>query len=274
MKEIENHFMELGFTLNEARAYIALLSYGEMTGYELSKNSEIPSATIYKVIQKLLDKGAIYVVEGETPKYEPIPLEELVYKISNRYDSHITSLHEELCKIEKRPSREQIYSIYGYDHQIEKLKFMIEKAKKCIFISAGPQEVEWIRESLQEVKKRQVDVYIFSFEEVDSSLGENFTYHFPKGEMEKWTSNFRITAVIDFEEAILLGQIEEKLETCIYSKNPLMVKVLLEGITNDIRVLKLKERFNLLDPDNQYDEVMAIVDQYFVYENKKAIRKY
>jgi sugar-specific transcriptional regulator TrmB len=47
---------KLGLTNFEARAYLSLLKQGNVTGYELSKDSGIPSSKIYSVLNHLVRK--------------------------------------------------------------------------------------------------------------------------------------------------------------------------------------------------------------------------
>ena len=69
MDKIYDAIQKLGFSQYESKAYIALLQNSPVTGYELSKRSGVPRSMIYEVINKLNDKGAIYLSPAEPMKY-------------------------------------------------------------------------------------------------------------------------------------------------------------------------------------------------------------
>jgi sugar-specific transcriptional regulator TrmB len=56
---------ELGFTKNEAKAYLSLLRNSPATRYEVSKASGIPRSAIYDVISRLEELGAVSAIYSE-----------------------------------------------------------------------------------------------------------------------------------------------------------------------------------------------------------------
>ena len=61
LEQIALKVKELGFTVYEAKTYVALLQNSPVTRYELSKNSGVPRSAIYGVIQQLENIGAVNV---------------------------------------------------------------------------------------------------------------------------------------------------------------------------------------------------------------------
>ena len=68
---IEN-LISFNLTRQEATIYVALLTHGEMTGYEVAKETGIARSNVYSALQSLVEKGALYLLEGETTKYVPV----------------------------------------------------------------------------------------------------------------------------------------------------------------------------------------------------------
>src|SRR5699024_5744155 len=69
----------LGFTEYEARAYVTLLTHGELSGYAWARESGIPRPNIYAVAEKLAERGAVQRGEGNTGKtWSPVPAEQLL----------------------------------------------------------------------------------------------------------------------------------------------------------------------------------------------------
>ena len=71
---IEN-LMTFNLTRQEATIYVALLTHGEMTGYEVAKETGIARSNVYSALQSLVEKGVLYLLEGETTKYVPVETE-------------------------------------------------------------------------------------------------------------------------------------------------------------------------------------------------------
>ena len=66
------NLISFNLTRQEATIYVALLTHGEMTGYEVAKETGIARSNVYSALQSLVEKGALYLLEGETTKYVPV----------------------------------------------------------------------------------------------------------------------------------------------------------------------------------------------------------
>lgn len=74
---IEN-LMSFNLTRQEVIIYIEFLTHGAMSGYEVSKETGISRSNVYSALQSLTEKGALYLVEGESTKYIPVPVKEFL----------------------------------------------------------------------------------------------------------------------------------------------------------------------------------------------------
>ena len=61
-------------TRQEASIYITLLNHGDMTGYEVAKDTGFSRSNVYASLSALVEKGAAYLAEGEVTKYRPVEL--------------------------------------------------------------------------------------------------------------------------------------------------------------------------------------------------------
>ena len=102
---IEN-LMSFNLTRQEAIIYIEFLTHGAMSGYEVSKETGISRSNVYSALQSLTEKGALYLVEGESTKYIPVPVKEfLTY--------WIRELKEKALQIEKQIPK-KVVNTEGY----------------------------------------------------------------------------------------------------------------------------------------------------------------
>ena len=99
---IEN-LTSFNLTRQEATIYVALLTHGQMTGYEVAKETGVARSNVYSSLQSLVEKGALYLIEGETKKYLPV---EIDLFLKNRFEE----LKEKASKKKKNaPFTKQVY---------------------------------------------------------------------------------------------------------------------------------------------------------------------
>ena len=92
MKKLVDQLQNLNFTQYESRAYLSLLEQGNITGYELAKNSGIPASKIYAVLNKLMEKEVILALDSEPVKYTPLPPKEVLSRLKGDYLDTVNNL--------------------------------------------------------------------------------------------------------------------------------------------------------------------------------------
>src|SRR5690606_10928095 len=116
MTDLNNLLQELGFTDYEARAYIALLQHNPLNGDALAKDTGRPRPNIYKVLQKLEERGI--VIRADTPNsavYSPISPGQLTKRLGNRFKSILDAASEALESVSKPGARDYVWNIESYD---------------------------------------------------------------------------------------------------------------------------------------------------------------
>lgn len=63
--ELPNALKNLGFTDKEAAIYLALLEFGQATGYQVAKKSGLKQPTAYVILDGLIERGAAKKVLGQ-----------------------------------------------------------------------------------------------------------------------------------------------------------------------------------------------------------------
>jgi HTH-type transcriptional regulator, sugar sensing transcriptional regulator len=243
---IINNLLDIGFSENEAKAYIALLIGNPATAYEIAKNSAIPTSKIYEVIGKLVDKKIILEIEeNKKTKYIPVSCDELLdsYKIS--LDNKINSLRNDLANIKKESDLSYIWNITDYEYLINKAVRMIQSSKKTILLSIWPQEYEKIRPYLAKAEKRKVKISIVLFGNSDEKTGLIFKH--PIEDTLYSEKGGRGLALVCDSEEVLIGTVSgnNKVEGAL-SKNKGFFILAEDYIKHDIYIMKIVNRFNEL----------------------------
>ena len=60
---------QIGLNKYEAEAYVALLTEGPLTGYELGKRSAVPLSRSYEILERLTQQGLALVQPADPPRY-------------------------------------------------------------------------------------------------------------------------------------------------------------------------------------------------------------
>jgi sugar-specific transcriptional regulator TrmB len=95
-KLIDN-LQKLGFTENEAKTYVGLLSLNEATAREIHEYTHVPRPRIYGVLERMARKGYVEVREGTPTYFKGLDPEQLTEKLRKEF---LFSLNETLKELD------------------------------------------------------------------------------------------------------------------------------------------------------------------------------
>lgn len=155
-----NTEVKLGLSDYALTAYIALAANHPVNGSQLSRQSGIPRARIYDVLETLIAKG--FVIESSKGMYTPIPSEELIRQLRQDFETMLSSLEKKLRAAREKPDKDVIWTIKGYASAMGKAKEMIDAAKTEIYIRLSPEEGRHLDARLLKAESRGVQVKYIS----------------------------------------------------------------------------------------------------------------
>ena len=185
--QIFDSLSKLGLTQNESRIFLYLAQNPGSNGYEISKNTGISRSLVYGALEKMRTNGVIELTQTKSSSYLLKPLQEIRDKVSQGIGQAFDELERQLADMKQLEPDELFVTIQDRMHQRAKLAYMIRSAEKVLFISAGINELEWIRKELQQVPE-SVAVHIFSLSKL-SDFPAHFQLH-SKGNGRKLYSKF------------------------------------------------------------------------------------
>jgi sugar-specific transcriptional regulator TrmB len=163
MADVEK-LKELGFSQYEITCYLTLVSNHPLNGSRLSKLSGIARSRIYDVLRKMSRRGL--VMEVDSGQYVPLPPEELIKRLKNRFDSNIDTLKRQLDDSAQETKLEYLWSLRGYANVIAKAKQMILSARKEIYVRLFPQAGELLNADLRKAQTKGVGIRYIAMGEV------------------------------------------------------------------------------------------------------------
>src|SRR5947209_11942054 len=93
----------LGFSLNESRAYAALLAESPATGYEVGVRAQIPRSAVYGVLRRLVSAGAARAIAGTPERFAPAPAEEVLSLLRKRFDASAHAMEDAVRELDATP---------------------------------------------------------------------------------------------------------------------------------------------------------------------------
>jgi sugar-specific transcriptional regulator TrmB len=168
-----NDLMYIGFTQNEARTFMALISYESASASTLVKKTGIRDSKIYQVLDRLEKKGFVTVQEGTPKKYMVIypntPLESIRLKLKEEYKKKATVI-DRLATIlppmyhEHEDSPKLAYIIKGKGNVLNHVKRLMEEATSSVILMMPNSKIfSLLTNSISKLQSKKIDVKIGIF---------------------------------------------------------------------------------------------------------------
>lgn len=229
--DIIEQLMDFNLTRQESIIYISLTINGEMTGYEVAKITGISRSNTYTTLASLVEKGAAYVVEDTATRYTAIPIDEFC---DNKI-RHLQQIKQNL--ISNMPGQQEksegYITIKGQSNILNKIKNMLIKAEKRIYISLSEKTLTEIIPELNTAIKKGLKVVIITNPPFE--LSGAIVYH-----AEKTQEQIRL--IVDSANVLTGDIINSDNSTCLFSKKQNLIDLFKESLKNEIRLIELTEK--------------------------------
>lgn len=237
----------LGFSLNESRAYAALLLESPATGYEVGVRAQIPRSAVYGVLRRLVKAGAARSIAGSPERFAPAPAEDLIVLLRKRFDTSTEQLEDAIRRIDVTPPTPDAFSVRGYPRILEEAERLVRGAQSQLVISGWPREIEQLATELKRAAKRKVYVVVFSHAELPLLPGaEVFSY----GVEEKGLEDFwkhRLVVVADDKRSLIGATEQNDADNAVVSETPAIAEVVTSQVALDITLLSQRQQRDVGD---------------------------
>ena len=216
---------EFSLTRQEASIYAALLNHGDMTGYEVAKDTGFSRSNVYAALNALVEKGAAYLVQGESTKYRPV-------EIKNFTSNKIAELKKSAEYLEKYGPQKVIESegyitIVGAKNIRNKMREMLSKTELRLYLMAPAQIVKDFEEDLKRLVSEGKKIVLLT---QDYSIKGAKVYNTKVDEGQ-------IRFITD-SAYVLTGELtDDEHNTCLYSGQKNLVEVMKEALKDKISLL-------------------------------------
>ena len=140
LSNIAESLKSLGLTKYEALVYIALLKVAGATATEIHEISGVPRASVYPVLDRLIQKNLVSVSNTSPKRFDAMPPEEGISNLLSGIEAHAHEAKKVLSDIfsrrigVERGTQELIWSIYGLENIHIRISDLIGHAQQNIRI--------------------------------------------------------------------------------------------------------------------------------------------
>ena len=215
-----------GLTRQEAVIYTTLLSHGEMTGYEVSKETGISRSNVYAALSNLADKGAAYLIQGDSTKYLPVDVQTFTSNVLKDLEQKADYIKEHAPQ--KQIETDGYKTIIGSKNMQNNRLDMIKETRLRRYISASARIIDAYEEELTELVNAGKKVVIMT--DSNYSLDGAIVYH-----TDPEAGQLRV--IID-STYVMTGELTgSDDDSCLYSGQKNLVTVMKEALKNKIVLL-------------------------------------
>jgi DNA-binding MarR family transcriptional regulator len=243
---------ELGFGQYEAQAYITLLKKNPLSGYELARDSGVPRANIYTILQKLEERGAVVRLDTETGRrYTPVLPEELIRGLRQRLQTSLDGAENALRNLAAQLDPDFVLNTQGYPVVLDHARSLIDSASRELLLATNPQEAPALTDNLDRAIDRGVNITSLCIAgcptECGACRGQIYRYHLdPEAEA-------RYLMVIPDHQEVLAGEIGPgEIAQAIRTRQKLLVNLATRHINDSIALAAL-----LLDLGDRLEDLLT-----------------
>ncbi len=129
----------LGLTQYEARAFATLVQRGQSTAYQVSKDSGIPRARIYDVLDDLTRQGLVMLspTPDDTKRYQAVPVAACLDQWRRRWQTRLDAVEAELHALTAvRPTAPMtLATLQGADNITAFCRMLVQRAQRYVMLS-------------------------------------------------------------------------------------------------------------------------------------------
>lgn len=238
---------EHGFSLNEARAYEALLRHGPSTGYEVAQRAQIPRSAVYASLRRLVAQGASRAVAGSPERFVATPADALLSLLRSRFEATTGALELAMRDVAVEPPVPDAFSVRGYERVLEEARRLIDGARAALVVGGWPREIALLAAALADAARRGVRAVVFSHAALPPDVaGVQFSYGLQEKALEAFWKH-RLVLVAD-DARTLIGATERRPgDTAVISETPAIAELATSQVALDITLLAQRHGYDTSD---------------------------
>ncbi len=230
---IVSRLRDVGFSLYEARVYLALLREGAQNGNEVAKHASVPSSKVYAALDKLAAAGFVHSSRrGTSTRWAALPPDELVERLRKHYNDPLDFLVEELPKVQASEPSEPFLTISGVAAMRDAAVGLISAAQEELHISCWEADLDALRQALADADARGVRVFGMLYGALEPPPGSWLHHHYEDIVADRVAGRL-LALVVDDREALIARLPDDGETNAVRSRNPALTLIVKEYLHHD-----------------------------------------
>lgn len=231
---------DLGFTENEAKAYLTLLEGSPMTGYGVARASGIPRSKVYGVLEGMAGSGVVLVSHGEPVRYTPLPPEELVAARRREAEATLAAAEEGLEELARGVAGpDLIFDLAGRAEIIGRTREVVGRAKERILMQVWAEDAPELEEELAAAAGRGVEVVVVAYGDPGYPFATVYLHEPGPEQIAREYGGRWVVMSADGGEVITGSVFPGEVARAAWSSHPGMVVPITEQIKHDLYVAEM-----------------------------------
>lgn len=224
---------ELGFTVSEGKAYVALLKNHPATGYEVSAQSGVPRSAIYNVLRRLESLGLVNSVHAKPARYVPLEPDRLTELLATRFNSTVDNLKDSLTALSARTPPSTTWTVQGYPAMLDQARNVVDSSRRSVYASIWEREALALKESFVAALDRDVEVVLFSFTALQECMGRVLSYNIEQDDLAQYWKH-KIILIGDHKEAIIGGADDVPENRAVMTTESSLIEIAISNLVLDV----------------------------------------
>ena len=224
---------DVGFSLYEARLYLALLRGGAQNGNEAAKRAGVPTSKVYAALDKLGAEGWVESVQdGTGTRFTAVGPGELVGRLRLKFNGPLDYLADALPKVAAPRPSDPFLTVSGETAILATACAILAGAGKDVHISCWSADLPEIAPALAAAHLRGVEIFGMLYGDDDLPPGTWMRHHY-RDIVANRVGGRLIALVADETEGLIARIPSEGAASAVRSRNPVLALIVKEYLHHD-----------------------------------------
>jgi Cd2+/Zn2+-exporting ATPase len=234
------HLTALGFSEAEARVYVALLTHGPLSGYEVSKRSGVPRPNVYPALQRLEARGAVDVFAVRRgARYAARAAPEVLERLEHSYREQIRGAGTALLQLAGAASEPVAVALAGEAELLDYARTRIATAETQVLLAVTPATAPLLAAAITNALSRGIRVTTLCLQACPTPCGACQGTLFRQNLEERADAGWML-AVVDDREMVAADLARPGTETTgIVTRHPSLVRMAAGWVRDGVAAAEL-----------------------------------
>jgi HTH-type transcriptional regulator, sugar sensing transcriptional regulator len=165
---------ELGFSQYESRTYAGLIGREPMTGYAISKETNVPQPKVYETLTRLAERGAVAQISESPAKFIAVSPSRVLSELESTFRRRLATVELEISRM--RPADGDLQALRPYKEATSWVSIaaaarqLIAEAAERLYISGHSSYLESLTDAITEADQRGIRTDVLCFGEPPLSV--------------------------------------------------------------------------------------------------------